>query len=99
MSDDIGPLLEALVWAESHNAVLRFNGNEEHEGRSIRCTVVGHRPEDRIMAVLPLPEDGDLPRVLTACVEEVRAELDATQQRQPLRLVACASNARGEEHG
>lgn len=79
---------DALAWADEHNAVLRFNGNEEHEGRSFRCTVVGHQPDDRILAIRPVSPEGDLLTVIVETISEVRIEHEATARRRHLQVVA-----------
>jgi hypothetical protein len=80
-------LTDALDWANTHNAVIRFNNNENDGDRSVRCTVVGHKPEDRIIAIQKTPEGADIGSVLASTISEVRTEFEATDKRSHLRAV------------
>lgn len=78
---------DALEWANTNNAVLRFNNNEGDGDRSFRCTVVGHKPEDRIIAIQKTPEGADISEVMASTITEVRDEFERTKVVRALRAV------------
>lgn len=76
-------LTDALLWANANNAVFRFNNNDQHKDskQSFRCTVVGHKEEDRIIAIQAIGDDTpeSLEAVMASTITECRDEFERTR--------------------